>query len=155
MNSSTNKILVVGLGNRLRGDDGLGVKVVEKLKQKEWGNEVSILNIGSSPINYLQEISHSKKLIAVDAIQGEKTAGSIYQLTLEEIKQQPHQTTNAHSYSLPQVIALAKETTDLPQEVTLFGLEPSNLQFADQLSSPIKKKLPQLIKKIKTTIKNY
>ena len=146
------KILVVGLGNPLRADDGLGLKAIEILKEESWTSEVLFLKIGTSPINYLPQIKEAQNIIVIDAIQGGKKTGSIYQLTLDNLNHQSTEYVNAHSYSLPQVITLAKEISNLPQKVLFYGLEPEDLSFNNHLSPSIKKNLPQLIKKIRKAI---
>ena len=147
------KFLVIGLGNPLRGDDGLGLKVVENLKQKKLGRGISIIKAGTAPVNYLEEIKQAQNIIGVDAIQGGKKPGSIYQLTLNDLNQQLSQYPTSHNYSLPQVVSLAKEIANRPKKSFFYGIEPEELTFKPQLSSSVKQSLPQLIEKINIKIK--
>jgi len=148
------KITVLGIGNSLLGDDSLGPKVIKKLKQEDWGTEILILNCGTCPLNYLKQLKYSQYVIVIDVIYGDKSAGAIYQFDLADLKQQTHSNTNAHSYTLPQVINLAREITSLPEEVIYYGIEPINLDFSTELSNPVHKSINQLINQIKEKI-NY
>ena len=152
MNKFNYKIIVIGIGNSLVGDDGLGPKVVQKLQQEEWSEKILTLNGGTYPLNYLKELSQAQYVIAVDTIKGGNSVGTIYNFDLADIRSNINYNTNAHNYTLPQVIDLAQEMTFLPQQVIYYGIEPSNLNLSNQLSNPVKKASIKLIEKIKNQI---
>ncbi|MGM0502852.1 MAG: hydrogenase maturation protease [Bacillota bacterium] len=64
------KVTVIGIGNQLLGDDGLGTEVIKQLQLEEWSAAVLFLDGGTYPAYYLQELSRSQYLIVVDAMKG-------------------------------------------------------------------------------------
>lgn len=145
-------ILILGMGNPLMSDDGLGVSVAEALKQKQWPPEVLVLEIGTSAMYYLEEISRSRHLIAVDAVRAGGKPGSIYRLTAENILCSPDSCRDVHNLSLPGVIGLARETKGFPANFIVYGVEPLNLSFGCQFSPEVKKALPKVIKEVEKEI---
>lgn len=135
-------------------DDGLGIQVIKELKKRKWPQNILILEAGTGIINYLEEISHARHIIVVDAIRGKRDPGSIYHLTLEDIKQPSDRWQDAHGFSLPAIIALAQKLTGLPHDIMIYGIEPFDLGFGCELSQPIKNALPRLIAALIEQMKN-
>lgn len=135
-------------------DDGLGIYVIEELQKRKWPQNILILEAGTGTINYLEEISHAYNLIVVDAIRGKRDPGSIYHLTLEDIKHPSDRWQDAHGFSLPAIIALAQEMTGLPNNIMIYGIEPFDLGLGCELSQPIKNALPRLITTVIEQLKN-
>lgn len=141
------KVLILGLGNLLMSDDGIGLRVTEGLKQKKWPPGVVILEVGTSVIQYLKEISRTRKLIAVDAVRAGGKPGSIYRLTLDELADAPGQF-ESHSFSLLQVIQLARYITGMPADIVIYGMEPGQLGPGTQISPVVQSALPKLIDQV-------
>jgi len=145
-------VLVIGLGNLIMSDDGLGIHVAEDLRQKEWPPGVSILEVGTSVLNYLEEIGRSRHLIAIDAVRAGGVPGSVYRITGHDVPKQLGGLRDAHGVSLAGVIDLARGITGFPDSIVVYGVEPRNLGFGNQLSPAVKKVLPVVIKKITSEI---
>lgn len=146
------EILILGLGNLLMSDDGLGVWVIEELKKKEWKDNILCLEAGSGIINCLAAISVSQKLMVVDAIKGGGKPGSLYSFSEEKILGQ--NTSNPHGLSLPEVLWLARKINGLPKEVFIYGVEPEKLSLGTELSPIVAKSLPLIIEKMTKEIEN-
>jgi hydrogenase maturation protease len=144
MSNVYNKVLVLGLGNPLMSDDGLGIHVVKGLKQKKWPPGIVILEVGTSVMNYLEEISQTLSLIAVDAVRAGGKPGSIYRLTLDELADAPGQF-ESHSFSLLQTIQLARLINGMPTDIVIYGMEPGQLGPGTQLSTAVQRTLPKMI----------
>lgn len=148
------EVLVIGLGNVLMSDDGFGVYVVDELKKKDWPPEVSILEVGTSVVCYLEEISQSRSVIAVDAVRAGGKSGSVYRLVCGDIMNLPDDRRDAHGFLLPDVIKLARGTTGFPVNLIIFGMEPLDLGFGNQLSPVARKSLPEVIDAVAKEIEN-
>ncbi|MDD4237797.1 MAG: hydrogenase maturation protease [Desulfotomaculaceae bacterium] len=118
-------LLILGLGNLLMTDDGIGIFVVKELQQLEWPPEVQILEVGTSVCYYLEEISRSRLVIAIDAIHAKSNPGSVYRLDIDDVLD--HQEQDLHGISLPGVIKRAQNINGLPETVTIYGVEPEDL----------------------------
>lgn len=145
------KVLVIGLGNILMSDDGLGPAVIKQLKQQNWSSNISLLDCGTCPLAYLEQLSISQYIIVIDAIKNDKAAGTVQQFHLEETRNNALNTTT-HSYSITQVIALAREINNFPQEIICFGIEPANLDWGTEFSHSVREAMPQLIRRVKQQI---
>ncbi|MBM7556348.1 hydrogenase maturation protease [Halanaerobacter jeridensis] len=146
------KVTIIGLGNILMSDDGLGATVIKQLKQETWSREILIVDCGTCPLVYLEQLSTSQHVIVIDAIKKGKPAGTIYHFNLAKHRSKNRLKRTTHNYSLPQVIALAREINNLPHTVIYYGIEPANLNLGTELSHPLRQSIPKLIRLIKKQI---
>ena len=142
------KLSIVGLGNYLMGDDGIGCELIKNFRKEKMPSDINLIEAGTAPINYLEEISHSREIIAVDAIKGGEKPGTIYRLSLEDLKETAVR--DLHGFSLYNVIKISQNMTDFPVKVTIYGIEPKNIYLSLKLTMPVKKSLFKLKKVIKT-----
>lgn len=142
------RVLILGMGNLIMSDDGLGVYAVNELKKQQWPPGVSILEVGTSVINYLEEISRSQNIIIVDAVRFDYRSGRIYRFNFNDIEYWPNAALDAHGMSLPAIIKMAREITNLPTNIIICGIEPVYVFLGNRFSEPVSKSLPLLIKKI-------
>ncbi len=155
LNVTKKKVLVLGIGNSLMSDDGLGIYCVNKMKEKSWPDAVSFWNIGTSFFICLEEICRSHYVIAVDAVKGGHKSGSIYRLTEDDFNCYESCYFNSHDFSLLDIIGLARDITrgSYPSQVIIYGMEPGAEDFGNNLTPEVLKKLPLLINMITTEIK--
>lgn len=137
-------LLVLGLGNILMSDDGLGIKAVEILKQQTWPEQVLIRESGSTLFHYFDEICRAKTLYIVDAVHGGKPPGTVYYFPLLQASSFK-QTYCEHDATLLQIIELARHITGLPKKVIIFGIEPHSLDLGFNLSDCVEVNLRKLI----------
>ena len=134
-------VLVLGIGNVLMGDDGVGPYAVEELKKTAWPEGTVFEDAGTSVIHYLAEISRCQRLIVIDAVQGGGCPGSIY--CLDEATFLPCWG-DSHGFSIMDIIALARTLTGYPKTVVIFGIEPANMGFGNKLSPEVAESLSRL-----------
>ena len=146
------RVLIVGLGNHIMGDDGAGVKLIEELKKEKIPDNynIKLIEVEIAPINFLKEISISKRIIAVDAVKGGEKPGTVYELSLRDFKESGAD--NLHGFTLYEVIKTAKSMTGFPAETKIYGIEPKIISYSTNLSKPIKKTISSLKKRIITEI---
>jgi len=146
------KMLIVGLGNYIMGDDGAGVKLIDELRNDKIPDNynIKLIEAETAPINYLKEISISKRIIAIDAVKGGEKPGTVYELGLSDFKESG--TNDLHGLTLYDVIKTAKSMTGLPDETKIYGIEPKKISFNTNLSKPVKKAISSLKKRIITEI---
>ncbi|TEB17308.1 hydrogenase 2 maturation endopeptidase [Pelotomaculum sp. FP] len=108
-------------------DDGIGIFVLEELQKLEWPPEVQLLEVGTSVFYYLEEISRSRHVIAIDAIRAGDSPGSVYCLGIDDVLD--HKEQDLHDMSLPGVIRQAKNITGLPETLTIYGVEPADIDL--------------------------
>lgn len=148
------EILVLGMGNSLMADDGVGIYVVEALQRKKWNSKIKFLEVGTSLFYYLEEVSSCRQLIVVDAVQAQGNPANVYRLTLDDLVSFPDGWRDPHGFSLLNLVELSKSMTGLPVGVTIYGVEPQNLSWAQGLSPEVEKVVPKVVQAITKEIEN-
>ena len=145
------QVLVIGIGNLLMGDDGVGMQAVQQLLENKLPPGVAALAVGTGAINHLDEISQAETLVAVDAVSGNSPPGTIYRITdLTQLAKIRQGEIDSHTCQLMTVIAWARTISGLPSTVILYGVEPLIIAPGCTLSPPVQKALPQLLALLKT-----
>jgi len=137
------KVTVIGLGNPLLRDEGLGVKVVEKLKEIPLPDEVKIVEAGTYWLED-EEILKAEKIILVDAVKGGGRPGSIYRIPFQEINLKMPLPLSLQEISFIEFLHRLRRASR-NKEVVLFGIEPAEIGPGDGLSEILKEKLPLLL----------
>ena len=78
------KNLVLGLGNLLLADEGVGVHVAQRLLDCESKDDVVVLDVGNALLDAMPAIADAGKVILVDAMKGGGTPGTVYSLSIED-----------------------------------------------------------------------
>jgi len=138
--------LIIGLGNTLRGDDGVGVRLAQMLARQTLPNEVEVADGGTQGLGIVNMMEGRQRLILVDAADVEKTPGRFVRFTLDEAVLRGHdQYLSVHSAGLREALLLAQALEMLPDEVIIFGVQPANLDWMSTLSPEVEAALPDLI----------
>ncbi len=155
------KILVAGMGNVLRGDDGFGIRVVEKLSEiSKLPTGVEIYEAGIGGIALVQELMNGyDALVVVDAVEKGAKAGTLF--VLEPLENQTeieagelHQSMVDMHYADPsKVLLLAKALNVCPPKVFLVGCQPEYVDDAvEGLRPPVRKAVPQAVREVLSLI---
>jgi len=149
MQNKKYRVLIIGLGNLIMSDDGIGIHLIRKMGERKPSlQEISLLELGTSPLYYLEEISKTETLIVLDAIKGGESPGSVYCFEEKDLDLYPGSFRDFHGYSILEVIALSRELTDLPAAVFFYGVEPENIAPGMELSPSVKAVITELIELI-------
>lgn len=151
------KILVAGMGNILRGDDGFGIRVVDELsKNHNLGKEVDLYEAGIGGIGLVQELMNGyDALIVVDAVEKGAEAGTLF--VLEPLENQSeienielHQSMVDMHYANPsKVLLMARALNVCPPKVLLVGCQPEYVDDAvEGLRPPVERAVPQAVKEV-------
>ena len=137
--SNLQSTIVIGLGNPLMQDEGIGVLLVNKLAEKFPNVEnVEFYDGGTGGMSLLYKIENRHKLILIDCAKMGTPAGTIRRFTPDQvrsIKQLGH--FSLHEVDILKVLELAAQFGGAPQEVVLFGIEPQSLELGPELSKPL------------------
>ena len=151
---NSGRIVVLGLGNLLLKDEGIGVHVVHELQRQDLPANVELIDGGTSSLDILLMQECPYKLVVVDAMKAGKKPGTIYKTRFEA--QQMHEL--AHTFShvdcleqrlrLVDALLVAQKTECGPDEVTIIGVEPNEIDGGIELTEPISEKMPQIINSV-------
>jgi len=151
------RVIVIGVGNTLLSDEGLGVKAVERLEKTNLPQNVRLFDAGVSLPRTLPLAQGFDKMVIIDAIKAGKKPGTIHRFTLEEIergqKKKARISLSLHELDVPGMIALEKLVTKLPRQIVFIGMEPASISPGTSLSPVIEEKMESLISRIRREIR--
>jgi hydrogenase maturation protease len=138
--------VVIGLGNPLRGDDGVGVRVVEVLAAQPLPQDVEVADGGTQGLGIVSLMEGRRRAIVVDAAGVGRSPGQFVRFTLDEARLLgDDQPLSVHAAGLGDALLLAQVLGTLPDEVIIFGVQPSRVQWDSSLSPEVEAALPALI----------
>jgi hydrogenase maturation protease len=138
--------VVLGVGNPLMADDGLGIAALETLRaQWTFEPEPQLVDGGTWGMNLLPTIEQAKRLLVLDAIARDGPPGSLVRLERDELPRFLSPVFSPHQIDLKEVFALAELRGTLPVEAMALGLEPDRVEMATELSPVVQEKLGALV----------
>lgn len=128
--------VVIGLGNPLMGDDGLGLAVLERLRE-EWNlpDDVELVDGGTWGMTLLPMIEDANRLVLIDAIRTGAPAGTVVALERGQLPRYLAHKLSPHQIDLKEVLALAELRGTLPAETVAVGAEPGEVVLSTTLTS--------------------
>lgn len=137
--------LVMGIGNLLLTDEGIGIHVIRYLRQ-QYPNRAEYVDGGTLSFTLLPLITSARNLIVIDAAQFQAAAGSCHCWLGAELDAflTTHKATSVHEVSLFDLFNLAQLTACLPQHRALFGIQPSELSWGDTPTPQLSAQIPSI-----------
>lgn len=155
------KTLIIGLGNPILGDDGVGWRVAEEVRKKllppsppapslesEGGDVVDVECLSLGGISLMEHLIGYQRAILIDAFSLDGPTGSILVLKLCELpKYSAFHTASAHDTSLENAIKLGRSMgAQLPEDITVVGIATRTIHdFGEDLSPPVAQAVPQAV----------
>ena len=152
MNKET---IVLGLGNPLMGDEGIGIKLIEML-QSASGDfpEADFVDAGTGGMSLLHLIAGRTKAIIIDCCIMGTEPGTIKQFTPDQVKTVKQLThLSLHEVDIIKVIDLARQLGECPEEIIFIGIEPETVTQQMELSKIITDRLTQYTETIKAQLR--
>ena len=141
-------ILILGLGNILLGDEGVGVRVIEQLFSHPFPDEIEVIDGGTAGYELINFFEGKEKVIIVDAVKTDDTPGSVYKMDLSIVQEDETVQLSLHQIGLKNVFKMAS-MMDLNPEVTLIGIVPKDYQdYNIGLSEEVEKAIPLAIETV-------
>lgn len=140
------RTVVIGLGNPLMGDDGLGIATLERLQQL-WDvpAEVELVDGGTWGLNLLPVIESAERVLLIDAITIGAPPGTQVAIPRARLPRYLATKISPHEVDLRDVLALAELRGTLPEETMAVGLEPDQVVLRTGLSEPLQSGLDDLV----------
>jgi hydrogenase maturation protease len=147
------KIVILGVGNLLLSDEGVGVHVANELMKMSLPPEISVVEGGTDGFGLLNIITEADRLIVIDAVKGNAAPGSIYRFDVGEVRNCPSGfKTSIHQIGILEVLDLSGLIGKTPY-TTIIGVEPKSLEMGMELSPEIKAKIPRVTELILDELK--
>ncbi len=118
------KTLVLGVGNEILGDDGVGCFIAEELAKVVSSENANIKTVNLDGLALLEHMLGYRKLVVIDAIVTEKAVGRVFRMGLHDLKETPGQPTLSHHMNLTTAIEVGRRLfpSEMPVEVVIYAI---------------------------------
>lgn len=147
------KLLVLGVGNILMMDEGVGVHAVHELLKEQWPEEIDLIDGGTFTQDIFYLFVEYEKILVLDIVMGGKTAGTIYRLTENDLRQNREQTLSLHDIDLLDSISMARMAGKIP-ELHVLGIEPESIDWSMELTPTLNRLFPHYVELARQEIKS-
>lgn len=138
-------VLILGVGNILLSDEGVGVRIVDAMKGIELPDNVELFDGGTASVDLLDNLANRDKVIIIDAVKGGNEPGTLYRFTPDDVTIQRQNLTSLHQVGLLETLTMAEYLGCPPQEVVIFGIEPKKVGWGLELSPEVAGMVPRVI----------
>lgn len=138
------QIAIMGFGNPVRSDDGIGMYVIEKLKEHIGENDsINIFDMGTAAFEVLFGLKGHQKIILVDAvINTNEPVGTLFKVPAEEVMRAPQEDPMVflHGMKWDQALSYAKKILqdDYPKDIEVFLIAVENTKLEIELSDKVR-----------------
>ncbi len=144
-------VVVLGLGNPLMGDEGIGVYLVEQLSNlaAEYPS-VDFLDAGTGGLSVLHYIEGRRKAVIIDCAFMDETPGVIRRFAPDEVRSRKvlaHQ--SLHEADLLRIIEIARQLGQAPEEIVIFGIQPQRIELTQELSPALMNRMDDYVASIR------
>lgn len=145
-NEKTPSVIVLGLGNILLKDEGVGVRVVERMQRDyAFPEGVTLFDGATAGLDLMPVIEGYEKVIIVDTVKTGEPPGSIFRFTLDDIKLKVPYKTSLHQIGVVEMFAIA-EAMGKRHDAVIIGVQPFDMSsWGLELTPAIEAKVPEII----------
>ncbi len=143
------RTIVLGSGNELMCDEGVGVHAVRALQERidPAGASIELIEGGTSP-DIAHLIQGADRLVIIDAVKGGCEPGTIYRLPPDAIMSGSDIATSVHQIGIVDNLNMMKLLGDMPGQTIIIGIEPARVEIGLDLSETLQQKMPKLIETV-------
>ena len=148
------KVVVLGMGNMLLKDEGIGVHIAQTMQElpSPDGIEMEVVDGGTLPdVIPLEGVD---KLIVVDAVKGGGEPGTIYRFHPDDIRTEYGINTSLHQVTLLENLWMMERFGHKPEEVIIIGVEPADISAGLELSTGLQERVPLIIDTVMNEVRN-
>lgn len=140
------RILVIGMGNVLMRDEGIGVRAVEELESRYLlPDGVRVVDGGTTGMELLEPMRNADCLIVADAVNADRPPGTLVRIANDEIRAFFQTKLSNHQLGLSDLLALLAFKGETPRHVTIIGMVPHVLENRLGLSAPAAEGLDAMV----------
>ena len=147
-------IKIIGFGNVYMGDDGVGIRVIEKIKEQgifaDYSN-IEVIDCGTSGVDLIFFLQQADKVIVIDAVDAGQGIGEVVTFSIGEIIDFGNKVIKSfslHDINLKEVFELIR-ALKIEKDLKIIGINPKEVDYGEKLSPQIENKIPQIISMVK------
>jgi len=144
--------VVLGIGNLIRGDDGVGVHVARALMARGCPDGVEVLDGGTAPLDALATVGPVDRLVIVDAADLGEAPGTIRVLTPDDLIAAAGESVSLHDLDLVWALNVLQVTGQEPDEIAIVGVQPASMDWSTELSPAVAARLDDVIEVVLAAI---
>lgn len=153
---STQRKVVMGLGNLLNRDEGLGVHLLKQLDaQLNSPDDLELLDGGVLGLNLLPIVEDSSYLLVLDAIDAGEEPGTVIELSREQIPLYAGVKLSQHQVTFQEVLGLANIRGLLPEHLHMIGIQPSDLSVGVDMSPVVQQAFPEALSRVNALLQSW
>jgi hydrogenase maturation protease len=143
------RLLVLGLGNLLCGDDGLGAAAIARIdRDYEAPEGVLVLDGGTLGLSLLPYLEDTEEAILVDAVSADAPTGALVRLTGDDVGAAVRHRLSVHQVGVADLLDAARLHDRYPRRVVLLGLVPLTLGLGIERSAEVENRIPMLVEAV-------
>lgn len=144
---------IIGMGNPLMSDEGVGIHVIARLQQTILADRTDILDLGTSGMRALHELEGRNVVVFVDCALMGTEPGTMRRFTPEDVETKKIQPRlSLHEGDLLNTLALAKRLGTAPERIVIFGIEPKTIDPGETLSPALAARLDQYVATVREEV---
>lgn len=149
-------ITVLGIGNILLRDDGVGVHAIQKLRDEyEFPKSVKLIDGGTKGLDLLPFFEGNDKVLIIDAANFKKEPGTIDTIEGDKIPGFLSSKLSVHQIGLPDMLFAARLMGITPSEMCLIGIQPKSVESGTELSEEIKTRFGPLLDRVLQKLRDW
>jgi hydrogenase maturation protease len=137
-------VLILGIGNILLRDEGIGPKVIYALEKTPLPKGVELVDGGTAGADLIDILADRQKVIIVDAVDAPVEPATILKLSRKDLIT-PQQGLSVHEIGLTETLIMTRQLNCEPKEVVIFGVKPVSIEYGTELSPKVKSLVPRLV----------
>lgn len=146
MSAERADLLVLGLGNTLFGDDGLGIVAVERLRARyDWPENVQLVDGGTLGLQLLPVLEAAERAILIDAIRADAEPGTIVRLQGDAVANRLPQRLSPHEIGVADLLFGSRLLGHSPDPLVLLGIIPEKLDWGVERSEVVDEQIDDLV----------
>ncbi|KXA89012.1 hypothetical protein AKJ62_04000 [candidate division MSBL1 archaeon SCGC-AAA259D14] len=134
---------VIGIGNILKRDDGIGIRLVKELENRSLPSDIRIIDADTGGLKVLHALKDFDKVIVIDAVKLGREPGEFSFFSPEEVRSLA-ETKSSHEIDLLEILELSKQLGRTPEEIVIMGIEPGDTSFGEDLSPELEERFSEL-----------
>ncbi len=140
--------VILGVGNLLRADDGVGVHAIRALLARDGPEGVAVLDGGTAPLDALAGVGPVDRLIVIDAADLGEPAGTIRVLRPDDLIPSEGESVSLHDLDLLWALEVLRATGEEPREIVIVGVQPESMSWSTELSPAVAARLDDILEAV-------
>lgn len=138
-------ILLIGVGNSIQMDDGVGVHAFKALQDRTLPDEVELFDGGTAGLDLLPVLQDRNTVVVIDAVDAGMEPGTLFRFTPEDIAAKRQNYDSLHQLGLLETVRMAGLLGSAPDHTVIIGVQPGVVDWGEELSDAVADRLPRVL----------